>query len=350
MSGQSDAERADPSAGPSLEVAVFEKEDLAPPDRSNSGVVHAGIYYRPGSLEGRAAGPAAACCCSDFCAEHGLPYDECGKLVVAVDAVRAGQARRARATRRRNDVPGLAASRPPSFRRVSRTSPDLVAAGLAAHRDHDFVASPSCSPVIEAAGGGVRLVDRRHRGRWRRRADRRGAGADCSCVDRLVVCGGLQADRGRELVGGDAGPRIVPFRGEYLRARPASRTSSRPDLPGARPALPVPRRALHAPGRRRRSSRAQRRARAGPRGLQAAATSVADLRGRWRGRASGGSPASTGARASTEVRGVAVDQRAYLQPAQRYVPALGVADVDRAAVRRPRPGRRPGRQHRRRLP
>ena len=72
----------------------------------NSGVVHAGIYYKPGSLKAELCTPRAALL-QDYCAERGLPYDECGKLVVAVDAAELARLDALERTARPNGVPGL---------------------------------------------------------------------------------------------------------------------------------------------------------------------------------------------------------------------------------------------------
>ena len=71
---------------PGLKITLFEKESHLAGHQTghNSGVIHAGLYYRPGSLK-------ASTCCSGrealyrFCSEHGIPHQRCGKVVVAVD-------------------------------------------------------------------------------------------------------------------------------------------------------------------------------------------------------------------------------------------------------------------------
>ena len=71
---------------PGTEVVVLEKEDRLAAHQTghNSGVVHAGIYYKPGSLKARLCARGRDLL-REFCAEHAIAYDACGKLVVAVD-------------------------------------------------------------------------------------------------------------------------------------------------------------------------------------------------------------------------------------------------------------------------
>ena len=107
----------------------------------NSGVVHAGLYYAPGSLKARLCTRGRELM-KEFCAEKGVVYDECGKVVVATRQTEVGPLRRlhrARATDQRRARPALA-GRPPSWPRSSPTSP----AWPALHSPHtaivDFVA------------------------------------------------------------------------------------------------------------------------------------------------------------------------------------------------------------------
>ena len=93
---------------PGTRVLVFEREDRLAAHQTghNSGVVHAGIYYKPGSLKAQLCTHGRALL-RDYCAEHGLPYDECGKLVVAVDGAEMGRFDDLEHTARRNGVPAL---------------------------------------------------------------------------------------------------------------------------------------------------------------------------------------------------------------------------------------------------
>ena len=83
-------------------------------------MVHAGIYYRPGSLKAGSA-PAAVALLEEYAAERGLPYDECGKLVVAVDPRELAGWTRSERTASENGVPGLRRVGPARSPRSSRT-------------------------------------------------------------------------------------------------------------------------------------------------------------------------------------------------------------------------------------
>src|SRR5690606_3465007 len=93
---------------PGQEVVVFEKEDRVAVHQTghNSGVVHAGIYYTPGSLKAQLC-TRGRLMMRDFCAERGLPYEECGKLVVAVDESELGRLDALEEKATANGVPGL---------------------------------------------------------------------------------------------------------------------------------------------------------------------------------------------------------------------------------------------------
>ena len=93
---------------PGATVVVLEKEDRLGAHQTghNSGVVHAGIYYKPGSLKAELC-TRGRLLLKEFCAEKGLAYEECGKLVVAVDSSELGRFETLEATARENGVPGL---------------------------------------------------------------------------------------------------------------------------------------------------------------------------------------------------------------------------------------------------
>ena len=122
---------------PGTQVVVLEKEDhlAAHQTGRNSGVVHAGIYYRPGSLKADLCTRGRGLL-QDFCAEHAIPYVACGKLVVAVDAAETGRFDALERTATANRVPGLrrlGAAGDPRGGAVRRRA---GGAALAGHRHH----------------------------------------------------------------------------------------------------------------------------------------------------------------------------------------------------------------------
>jgi (S)-2-hydroxyglutarate dehydrogenase len=203
---------------PGLKVVVFEKEDGLAQHQTghNSGVVHAGIYYKPGSLKAELCTRGRSML-REFCADRDLPYVECGKLVVAVDPGELGRLDRLEVTARENGVPGLRRVDRDEITEIEPSAAGLVALHSPATAITDFVAVASAiASDIEAAGGSILLstpvtgIDRRDGGIIVR------SRGESHVVDRLVICAGLQADRVAEPIDGQSSPRIVPFRGEYM--------------------------------------------------------------------------------------------------------------------------------------
>ena len=205
---------------PDAHVTLLEKEPALAAHQSgrNSGVVHAGLYYEPGSLKATLCRRGVGLL-RDFCAEHDLPYAEIGKVLVALDDVERarldGIADRARA----NGVPGVRL-----LDRAELAELEPHVAGIAA------LHSPSTAITDYAAVTRALAADAAARG-----ADVRlgvevtgfsggapvtvhGTGGDVE-ADTVVLCAGVHADRLAHLAGDDAGPRIVPFRGEYCALR-----------------------------------------------------------------------------------------------------------------------------------
>jgi L-2-hydroxyglutarate oxidase len=202
---------------PGSSVLVLEKEeDLARHQTGhNSGVVHSGIYYEPGSLKAELSRRGAVAT-KEFCAEHGLPVTVPGKLLVATDARDAarldGLVERAAANH--IEVQRIGASE------LREWEPNVAGVGallVPTTGSVDYVAiTRTMRDVVVAAGGRVELgqtvtgisettdqvVVTTAGNTWRAR--------------RLVVCGGLQADRLAAMAGVRTDARIVPFRGEYF--------------------------------------------------------------------------------------------------------------------------------------
>jgi L-2-hydroxyglutarate oxidase LhgO len=214
------------AVAPATAVVVLDKERHVAAHQTghNSGVVHAGLYYLPGSLKAELCRTGRRLL-QEYCVERRLPYIEAGKLVIARDDEEAGRLRTIEQRARANEVPDLAWV---DSRRLVEIEPHAVGVG-ALYSPHtaivDFTAVARCLAAdVIAAGGAVEL------GRAVSLIVRCGekvavrAGDEELVFDRLVVCAGLQADRVARLAGDEVDPMIVPFRGEYFRLV-ASRTN-----------------------------------------------------------------------------------------------------------------------------
>ncbi len=188
------------------EVTVLEKEDRVAAHQTghNSGVVHAGIYYRPGSLKARLCREGVGLL-RDYCREHRLPYDEIGKLVIASTRAERAGLREIAARARANGVPDITELDALGLREIE---PHAVGVG-AVHSPRTAVADFPAVARHLAASLDVRLshpVPAIHESAT-------GVAAGGLRFDRLVVCAGL----GTDALAGRGEVRIVPFRGEYFR-------------------------------------------------------------------------------------------------------------------------------------
>ena len=204
------------------EVTVFEKEDVVCKHQSghNSGVVHSGIYYKPGSLKATLCRRGVELI-KEFTAEHGLEYRELGKVIVARDEVEVTRLRDLQDRAAGNGVPGVRWLGPEELRELEPHVTGLAAlhSPTTAIVDYPAIAHALVSDLTKF-GGSVRLnapVDGVERSGDGVAVTSRGERDE---FDRLVLCAGLQSDSVARLAGDDPGPAIVPFRGEYYRLVP----------------------------------------------------------------------------------------------------------------------------------
>jgi len=206
-------------------VAVLEKEAALAAHQTgrNSGVIHSGLYYKPGSLKARlcAAGREAM---YEFCARHGIPCERCGKLVVAVEP---GDLPRLDELQRRGTANGLTGLRrltPAEIREVEPHATGLEALWVPQTGIVDFrEVCRAMAENVRQRGGTVFLstpflgVHREAGGLVVHSPDRK------LFVRGLVNCAGLHSDRVARRCGVEPDVRIVPFRGEYYTVRPERR-------------------------------------------------------------------------------------------------------------------------------
>ena len=207
---------------PRAVVTVIEKEGAVAQHQTghNSGVVHAGVYYKPGSLKAQLCRRGVELL-RTYCQEHSLPYEECGKLIVARTADEATKLEEIRRRAQQNGVPGL---RWCSGREIQEIEPNVVGvAGLlsptTAITSFPAIAESFARDVVQSGGElklGTEVLGVAVDGRGARVVVAGGS----LFFDRVIVCGGLQSDRLARTAGDSREPMIVPFRGEYLRLAP----------------------------------------------------------------------------------------------------------------------------------
>lgn len=202
-------------------LTLLEKETDVGAHQSthNSGVLHAGLYYRPGSLKARLAVEGIREMTA-YCREKGIRHDICGKVVVAVDASELPRLDDLEARGRANGLQGLQRLDGEGLRRL-----EPHAAGVAALHvpeegivDYAAVCQALRADIVQAGGqvvtgAEVRNLHSTPQG-WRAETP-----AGNFPGDFLVNCAGLQSDRICRLAGLDPSDRIVPFRGEYYQLR-----------------------------------------------------------------------------------------------------------------------------------
>lgn len=210
---------------PSLKLALVEKEPALAAHQTghNSGVIHSGLYYKPGSLK-------AQNCINgyrmmiDFCNEYGIPYDLCGKLVVAVDERELPELDKLYARGHEN---GLDQIRYITKEQISEYEPHLRGV-KAIHVPYtgiiDYtVVSEKLGELIKQMGGEIYLSSPAE--------DINVFGTHTEVITpsgtfsakMIVNCAGLYCDKVARLAGEEVDTRIIPFRGEYYMLKPEKR-------------------------------------------------------------------------------------------------------------------------------
>ncbi|MGJ3192727.1 L-2-hydroxyglutarate oxidase [Paenarthrobacter nitroguajacolicus] len=201
-----------------VQVTVYEKEDRLAAHQTghNSGVVHAGLYYEPGGLKARLCRRGVALL-QEFCAAKGLPYEACGKLVIAQSPEEAGRLDTIFARATANGVPGARMLYGDQIREVEPNAVGLSALHSPETAIVDYTAiTNALADDVRDSGGTIRL------GQEVTSLEPRSSGVVVHTkdggehYDLVVACAGLQSDRLAEATGEPAMPRIVPFFGQYF--------------------------------------------------------------------------------------------------------------------------------------
>lgn len=219
---------------PSLSFVLLEKEKELAMHQSghNSGVIHSGIYYTPGSLKARLC-VRGATLAYEYCEKKGLPYNKCGKLIVAVEQEEIPRLKALYERGMKNNVRDLSIvdakgirEREPYCRGIMaldspytgivdwrmvalRYGQDFVEAGGKVITDSEIndISMVKESPAGSTEGMKYPIAVK----------DKKGNEVRCRYV---LTCGGLYSDRLSQISGCSREPRIVPFRGDYLVLKP----------------------------------------------------------------------------------------------------------------------------------
>ena len=210
---------------PRASIVVLDKEPAVGRHQTghNSGVIHAGIYYAPGSLKAQLCVSGARELYA-FCERHAIPAERCGKLIVALDETELPGLDELERRGRSNGVPGLRRIGPEELAELEPAARGVAALHSPATGIVDFGAvARAMKDELEAAGGrlvlGTEVAGITANGRSLRLEHARGTVE----AAHALVCAGAWSDRLAVRAGASPEPRIVPFRGAYLRLRPERR-------------------------------------------------------------------------------------------------------------------------------
>lgn len=207
---------------PDVRVAVLEKELSVAAHQTghNSGVIHSGIYYKPGSLKARLCVEGAAALVA-FCQEGGVPYEICGKVIVATSEAELPRLDELYRRGNGNGLQGLRMLGPEEIREIEPHAAGIrgiwvPATGIV---DYGRVAEAYAARIVRQ-GGAIHLgqeVTGLKRSGGKTVVETSGGDVEARWV---VNCAGLQSDRVSRMAGAQLDLRIVPFRGEYYELVP----------------------------------------------------------------------------------------------------------------------------------
>ena len=202
---------------PQLKIVLLEKEPALASHQTgnNSGVLHAGLYYKPGSAKAECAVQGLRQMVA-FCQTHGIAHEQCGKIVVATET---NELERLENLWQRGNANGLQGLRKLTAAEIKEIEPE--AAGIAAiHVPQEGIADypavcKKLGEIIQKNGGEIRLETRVRR--IVHQADDRIVETSRGEFHAkfVVTCGGLHADRLVSMSGQKPAAKVIPFRGEY---------------------------------------------------------------------------------------------------------------------------------------
>jgi L-2-hydroxyglutarate oxidase len=202
---------------PALRIAVLEKENQIARHQSgrNSGVIHSGVYYKPGSLKARLC-VAGATAMVNFCREHQIHHEVCGKVIVATEAEELPRLAQLRQRGEANGLTGLRLIGLEELREIEPHVTGLQALVVPSTGITDYAAVCGKYAEIITARGSTIVTSAEVTGIRRLRDEIRVETSRGEfSTNSLINCAGLFSDRIARMAGDDPGIMIVPFRGEY---------------------------------------------------------------------------------------------------------------------------------------
>jgi L-2-hydroxyglutarate oxidase len=198
-------------------VVILEAESklAAHQTGNNSGVIHSGLYYKPGSLKARncVEGREAM---YRFCQEHAIPHERCGKLVVATSAEQMPALEELYRRGLANGLQGLKRLEAPELKEYEPNVAGIAGLHVNETGIVDYTAvTHSFARLVREAGGEVRTGARVTAVRRQNGTLVLESTAGTVEARSLINCAGLQSDRVARLCGVEPGVKIIPFRGEY---------------------------------------------------------------------------------------------------------------------------------------
>jgi L-2-hydroxyglutarate oxidase LhgO len=226
---------------PGTRLVIVEKEPAIAQHQTghNSGVIHAGIYYAPGSLKAKLCVAGAAEMMA-YCDENEIPYQRCGKMIVATREDELPRLNNLLDRANANGVPGVRIIEEAELRELEPHCRGIRAlwspnTGIV---DYGEVAK-SYAADVKAAGGEIRLNSEVIAIERRAGKSLVTTTAGAFEAETVITCAGLHSDRVAAFTGGDRSPRIIPFRGDYYILKPERRHLVRSNIyPVPDPAFP----------------------------------------------------------------------------------------------------------------
>lgn len=205
---------------PGVQLSIFEKEDGPGRHQTghNSGVLHCGLYYKPGSTKARLAVQGIRKMV-DFCREHDVPFEQCGKIVVATEQEELPRLQSLLERGTANGLEGLRWLGPEEIREIEPHAAGIAAIHVPQEGIVDFPAvAEALVKEIVSRGGKVHFSSKVVKIQWKNHWVMQTEGGDYQ-ADFLINCAGLHCDRVSRMAGNNDPARIVPFRGEYFNIR-----------------------------------------------------------------------------------------------------------------------------------